>query len=481
MFRFPKAISGEGRRLLLNHTSDRAAFHRTFKTMGPAVLPVIHVRSLEQAEKNVQTATGCGAHGVFLINHDFDREQLLPILRRIRSDNPYLWLGVNFLAVTGLDAFPILGRLQAEGCPVDAYWADDARIDETAGGDGQAEAAAIAEARSASGWKGLYFGGTAFKKQRPVASDHFAKAAELARDYMDVVTTSGIATGQAAELSKVEAFRTACADAPLAIASGITPDNVAQQAVLADAILVATGINFPGDFYTIDGERLDTLLKIARQAGRQSVQASPNARPDGERWYLERMAPNIKGEKFAWLDPSAMYVNARSFHGLLDDLVAPFTRDEIDVVAGPDAMGFVLGTALATRLGKGFLTIRKAGKMPVEADQVEFVNYTGRNQLLEMRKPAIGPGTRVLLVDQWIETGGTMEGAIALVERQGGQVAGIATVCLEENERTAKFRQNYKISSAVVSGSDIQEQCNRKTLESFKTFDPASIVPDIDE
>ena len=115
------------------------------------------------------------------------------------------------------------------------------------------------------------------------------------------------------------------------------------------------------------------------------------------------------------------------------------------------------------------------------ADQVEFVNYTGRNQLLEMRKPAIKPGTRVLLVDQWIETGGTMEGAIALVERQGGIVAGIATVCLEENERTKKFRETYLCSTAVVPGSAIQEQCNRKTLDSFATFDPKDIAPDIGE
>ena len=116
--------------------------------------------------------------------------------------------------------------------------------------------------------------------------------------------------------------------------------------------------------------------------------------------------------------------------------------------------------------------------MPVEADQVGFVNYTGRNQLLEMRKPALHPGTRVLLVDQWIETGGTMEGAIALVERQGGVVAGIATVCLEESAGAAALRQRYKVSSAVLPGSPIQDQCNRQTLASFAAFDPGTILPD---
>lgn len=197
-----------------------------------------------------------------------------------------------------------------------------------------------------------------------------------------------------------------------------------------------------------------------------------------ERWYLPRMAPNVKGEKFAWLDPSAIYVNAASFHALIDDLVAPFAAHEVDVVAGFDAMGFVLGSAIATRLGTGFLTIRKAGKMPVESDAVEFVNYTGRTQRLEIRRPAFRAGTRVLLVDQWVETGGTMTGGIELIERQGGVVAGIATICIEETERTAALRSTYKCATAVLPGSAVQAQCNAQRLESFENFDPTLNFPD---
>ena len=91
-----------------------------------------------------------------------------------------------------------------------------------------------------------------------------------------------------------------------------------------------------------------------------------------------------------------------------------------DVVGGLDAMGFVLGSALATRLGVGFLPIRKAGKLCVDTDKVSFSNYSGRTQDMEMRTPAFAKGTKVLLADQWVETGGTMDGAIRLVERQGG-------------------------------------------------------------
>lgn len=198
------------------------------------------------------------------------------------------------------------------------------------------------------------------------------------------------------------------------------------------------------------------------------------------RWYLKLMAPRTRGEKFAWLDPSAAYVNAKSFHAMLDDLAAPFGEGEVDVVAGLDAAGFVLGAGLATRLGTGFLTIRKSGKIPVEFDVVPMNNYSGQTQHMEMRKPAFAKGTRVLLVDQWIETGGTMKAGIELIERQGGVVAGVAVVCIEDNDATKAMYDKYKMVSCVVQGSEIQAQCNAQTLESFKTFKPENCFPDLD-
>ena len=483
---------------------NRMRFRRLFKTAGPAVLPVIHVRDAAQACRNAAVAIEAGAQGVFLINHDFAREELVPILGEVRARFPSLWLGVNFLAVTGRDAFPVLGRLQAEGVEIDAYWADDARIDERVPADLQTEAAEIAAAREESGWPGLYFGGTAFKKQRPVApSDHEA-AARTATAWMDAVTTSGVATGEAADRAKIAAFRRGCGDAPLALASGVTPENAADYAPDVDAMLVATGINRPGDFYEIDPARLRRLLAVTRAAGAADAgdasvlepasepeavpvpspspadrpAASRELPPSDERPYLAAMAPNVKGERFAWLDPSTLYINAALFRATVDDLVAPFDRADIDVVAGFDAMGFVLGSAIAVRLGRGFLTLRKAGKLPVESDSVEFMNYSGRTQEMEMRTPAFRPGTRVLLVDQWVETGGTMDAGIRLVERQGGVVAGIATVCIEESERTRALRERYRCSTSVPPGSEWQRQCNAQWLDCFRNFDPAVYFPE---
>ena len=65
------------------------------------------------------------------------------------------------------------------------------------------------------------------------------------------------------------------------------------------------------------------------------------------------MAPNTKGDKFAWLDPTSIYINGAAFHDLVDDLCADIDPNQVDVVGGLDAMGFVLGAAIATRIGKG--------------------------------------------------------------------------------------------------------------------------------
>jgi adenine phosphoribosyltransferase len=201
--------------------------------------------------------------------------------------------------------------------------------------------------------------------------------------------------------------------------------------------------------------------------------------PRDDRWYLNLMAPNTKGPKFAWLDPTSIYINGEAFHDLLDDLVADLKSVKADVVGGLDAMGFVLGAALATRLGIGFLPIRKAGKLCVETDKVSFGNYSGRTQDMEMRLPAFAEGTKVLLADQWVETGGTMDGAIRLVERQGGKVVALAAVAIEERDATNAYREKYTCVAGVVRGSRWQKECNAQSLSSFKTYSPERVFPKI--
>jgi len=243
------------------HKMNRSEFHLKFGSRNPIVLPVIHVLDHAQAKRNVAVAIKCGCPGVFLINHDFEKEKLLPIIKSIRQEFPDYWIGVNFLAVTGEFAFPILGALQAQGTPVDGYWADDACIDERRADDDQIDAKRIDLVRQKSGWQGLYIGGTAFKKQREVNPQHYAKSGRLAARFMDVVVTSGIATGHAADLQKINTFRESCGNTALGVASGITPENAHLYAAHVDLFMVATGVNIDNDFYNIDSNKLIKLIK----------------------------------------------------------------------------------------------------------------------------------------------------------------------------------------------------------------------------
>ncbi|WP_338549622.1 phosphoribosyltransferase family protein [Roseovarius phycicola] len=199
--------------------------------------------------------------------------------------------------------------------------------------------------------------------------------------------------------------------------------------------------------------------------------------PRDDRWYFKLMSPNTKGPKFAWLDPTSIYINQRAFQDLLADLLADLDGVEFDVVGGLDAMGFVLGAALAARRDVGFLPIRKAGKLCVDTDKVSFTNYSGRTQDMEMRLPAFAPGTRVLLVDQWIETGGTMEGAIDLVARQKGVVSGLVAIAMEDTPRASELRDTHTVVTAIQPATKWQEECNEQTLSSFASYDARDAFP----
>ena len=250
--------------LYIGKVMNRADFHKFFNSPGPVVLPVIHVLNSEQAARNIKFIIREGAPGCFLINHDFDLEEFLPIVQKMRATFQRLWMGVNFLAVTGEKAFPILADLAKGGYNIDAYWADDACIDENGVNE---QAKKIAKVQESSRWNGLYFGGTAFKKQRQIIDERIGDAAREACKFMDVITTSGAATGHAAELKKIAMFRAAIGDRPLAIASGITPENAVSFSEV-DCFMVATGINKKNNFYELDRSRLARMMKVTRELGK---------------------------------------------------------------------------------------------------------------------------------------------------------------------------------------------------------------------
>jgi adenine phosphoribosyltransferase len=163
--------------------------------------------------------------------------------------------------------------------------------------------------------------------------------------------------------------------------------------------------------------------------------------------YLRLVDIHTQGRRY---DVTPLFADQAAFSELIADLAAPFDRAEIDLIIGIDALGFILGTAIAIRLGKGFVPIRKGGKLPVQTDKVEFIDYSGQPKTLELRAGALHPGINVLLVDEWIETGAQVKAAIELVEHQGGIVAGIAAINIDTNEKTSPILEKYHCQTVWV-------------------------------
>lgn len=141
--------------------------------------------------------------------------------------------------------------------------------------------------------------------------------------------------------------------------------------------------------------------------------------------YLDLIDRNTTGNR---CDVTPLFADAAAFTQLLDDLIHRIGDTPFDVVVGLDALGFILGTGIALRARKGLVVARKGEKLPLACDSVSFVDYAGQAKRLEMRLDALRPGTRVLIVDEWVETGAQIGAVITLIERQGGIVAGIASL-----------------------------------------------------
>lgn len=157
--------------------------------------------------------------------------------------------------------------------------------------------------------------------------------------------------------------------------------------------------------------------------------------------YLQLIDTNTQGPRN---DVTPLFADYEAFSSLVEDLIKLFVQVEFDYVIGIDALGFIVGTAIALRTKKGFVPIRKGGKLPVKTNAVDFVDYTGQRKSLELRIDAIAAETKVLIVDEWIETGAQVKAAIELVERQGGIVVGIATINIDDNADTRLIREKYQ-------------------------------------
>ena len=143
-------------------------------------------------------------------------------------------------------------------------------------------------------------------------------------------------------------------------------------------------------------------------------------------------------------DPDGLRLSVDSIQGMLDGV-------DFDVVVGPESRGFIFGVPVAYNLHKSFVPVRKKGKLPCETIEMEYDLEYG-SAVIEIHKDAIKPGQKVVIIDDLIATGGTMEAIIKLVEKLGGEVVKICFLMelagLKGRERLA----GYNVDSAIYEG-----------------------------
>ncbi len=134
-----------------------------------------------------------------------------------------------------------------------------------------------------------------------------------------------------------------------------------------------------------------------------------------------RNIPDYPKPGIMFRDITTLLGDARAFRRAVDELVQPWAGSKVDKVAGIEARGFILGGAVAHQLSAGFVPIRKKGKLPHTTVKIAYSLEYGLDEM-EVHADAIGPGERVILIDDLIATGGTAEGAVKLMRQIGANV-----------------------------------------------------------
>ncbi|MDY4010562.1 MAG: adenine phosphoribosyltransferase [Fusobacterium gastrosuis] len=153
---------------------------------------------------------------------------------------------------------------------------------------------------------------------------------------------------------------------------------------------------------------------------------------------------NYPKEGILFRDITPLMNDGEAFKYATDRIMEFAKEHNVDLVVGPEARGFIFGCPVSYALGIGFVPVRKPGKLPREVIEYSYDLEYGSNTLC-LHKDAIKPGQRVLIVDDLLATGGTVEAAVKLVQKLGGVVAGLAFL-IELNELKGREKlKNYPI------------------------------------
>ena len=138
-----------------------------------------------------------------------------------------------------------------------------------------------------------------------------------------------------------------------------------------------------------------------------------------------RTIPDYPKPGIQFRDITSLLADPQAFNDVMDRFVKRYQDEQIDLVVGIESRGFILGAPLALRLGKGFIPVRKEGKLPGPTYGVDYDLEYGTDRV-EVHKDAIPPGSKVLMVDDLLATGGTIGGSSRLIEKAGGIIVGYA-------------------------------------------------------
>lgn len=142
---------------------------------------------------------------------------------------------------------------------------------------------------------------------------------------------------------------------------------------------------------------------------------------------LIREVPDFPRPGVAFKDVTPLLADPSALRTAIGLLAAPFVGRGVEAVVGVEARGLILGAPVALELGAGFVPARKAGKLPGPVEGEDYELEYGRARI-ELATGAVGRGTKVLVVDDVLATGGTLAAALRLCERLGGEVVGVAVL-----------------------------------------------------
>ena len=166
---------------------------------------------------------------------------------------------------------------------------------------------------------------------------------------------------------------------------------------------------------------------------------------------LNKYIATIEGfpkEGISFKDITPLLQSGEAFNYAISQLIEFSKQQGADVIVGPESRGFIFGTPVAFGLNIGFVPIRKPGKLPRETIEYNYDLEYGSNTLC-MHLDAIKPGQKVVIIDDLLATGGTVEAAIKLIEKLGGEVVGLAFL-IELDELKGKDKlKGYKIFSLL--------------------------------